>query len=147
MTVPMTQTGAGNKRLGRSVGAVVAGFVTVFVLSLAVDQVLHVLNVYPPWGQPMFDPELNALALSYRIVITILGGYIAARLAPHSPIKHAVILGAIGTVFATLGAVVTITKYDLGPDWYPVLLAVTALPCSWLGGYLHVRRSTSESRA
>jgi len=40
-------------RFGRSVGAVLAGFVVVAGLSLATDQVLHVLRVYPPWGEPM----------------------------------------------------------------------------------------------
>jgi hypothetical protein len=94
----------------------------------------------------MWDPGLDALALGYRIVYTILGGYIAARLAPNAPVRHAVILGAIGLLFATLGAVVTITKYDFGPDWYPILLAVTALPCSWLGGALRQRRMSRQGR-
>jgi hypothetical protein len=56
MTLPMTQAGSQSRRLLRSTGAVVAGFMVVFVLSLATDQLLHVLNVYPPWGQPMHDP-------------------------------------------------------------------------------------------
>ncbi|MGH7676870.1 MAG: hypothetical protein ACRENU_00305 [Gemmatimonadaceae bacterium] len=143
MTLPMTHPNTGSRNIPRSVGALVAGFVTVFLLSLGTDQVLHVLNVYPPWGQPMWDAGLNALALGYRIVYTILGGYIAARLAPNAPVRHAVILGAIGLAFATLGAVVTITKYDFGPDWYPILLAVTALPSSWLGGVLRQRQSNT----
>lgn len=44
------------------------GFLTVVILSLGMDQVLHALHVYPPWGQPMHHPALNLLALSYRIV-------------------------------------------------------------------------------
>lgn len=36
------------RHLGRSVAAVFLGFVVVFVLSLGIDQVLHVLQVYPP---------------------------------------------------------------------------------------------------
>jgi hypothetical protein len=132
------------RRIGRSIAAILAGFLAVFVLSLGTDQVLHVLDVYPPWGQPMFDPALNALALAYRILYTILGGYIAARLAPHHPMRHAVILGAIGFIIAAAGAIFTITKFDLGPDWYPIALAVTALPCSWLGGALHGSKETNS---
>ena len=49
------------RRLARSIGAVVAGFLTVVILSLGTDEVLHVINVYPPWGQPMHDPSLNVL--------------------------------------------------------------------------------------
>ena len=135
MTYPATPTAA-PRRLGRSTLAVLVGFVAVAVLSLALDQLLHVLKVYPPWGQPMHEPGLNALALSYRIVVTILGGYITARLAPHSPVRHGVILGIIGTVVALAGAITTIPM-NLGPSWYPILLVVTGLPCCWLGARLY----------
>ena len=133
MTMPMAKSIAPNRRVGRSIGAVFVGFIAVAILSLVTDQVLHVLRVYPPWGQPMFEPSLNVLALAYRIIFTILGGYITARLAPYAPMRHALALGLIGLATATAGAVVTITKYDLGPDWYPIALAVTALPCTLLG--------------
>jgi hypothetical protein len=136
MTMPMARPIPAPRRVLRSVGAVLAGFVSVAVLSLVTDQLLHVLNVYPPWGQPMFEPGLNSLALSYRIVFTVLGGYITARLAPSAPMRHALVLGLIGFATATAGAVVTITKYDLGPDWYPIALALTALPCTLLGAFL-----------
>ena len=39
----------------RSVGAVFLGFLTVVVLSVATDVVLHVAHVYPPPDQPMLD--------------------------------------------------------------------------------------------
>jgi len=81
---------------------VLAAFVAVFVLSLGTDQILHVLNVYPPWGQPMWDSGLNALALSYRLVFGVAGGWIAARLAPQNPVKHAIIVGSTGTVLSAL---------------------------------------------
>ena len=70
------------RRIGRSIAAVVVGLVVVFVLSLGTDQLLHVLQVYPPWGQPMHDHGLNALALSYRLVYGIVGGYVTAWRAP-----------------------------------------------------------------
>ena len=75
MTVQSNKYGAPPRRLWRSAGAIFAGFLAVAVLSLATDQVLHMLNVYPPWGEPMHDPKLNLLALAYRIVYTIVGGY------------------------------------------------------------------------
>jgi hypothetical protein len=115
---------------------VLVGFIAVAVLSLATDQVLHVLRVYPPWGQTMFDPGLNMLALTYRIVYTVVGGYITARLAPHNPMRHALILGAVGFVAALAGAITTIPM-QLGPSWYPIALVATALPCCWIGGALY----------
>jgi hypothetical protein len=124
------------RRIGRSIVAIVVGFVVTAALSLITDQVLHVLNVYPPWGQPMYDPGLNALALAYRVVFTIFGCWLTARLAPRNPMLHVMILGSIGFVIASAGAIVSMTQYDLGPAWYPIALALTALPCAWIGGKL-----------
>jgi len=126
------------RRLWQSTGAIVAGFFAVVVLSLGTDQLLHVLDVYPPWGQPMYDAGLCLLALSYRIVYTVLGSYIAAKLAPRAPMRHAMILGLIGLGVGTAGAIATIPM-QLSPAWYPIAIAVTALPCAWLGGVLHRR--------
>ena len=124
----------------RSTGAVVLGFLVVVILSLGTDEVLHVLKVYPPWGKPMFDPRLNLLALSYRVVYSVIGSYIAARFAPRNPMRHALILGAVGVVLSLPGAVFITTHTDLGPVWYPVSLVVTALPCAWLGGVLYQKK-------
>jgi hypothetical protein len=136
MTIPITNTSSRPRRLLRSAGAVFAGFLAVVVLSLGTDQVLHVLQVYPAWGETMYDAGLNLLALSYRIVYTVVGGYITARLAPHSPMRHVWVLGTIGLVVAVAGVIATIPMH-LGPSWYPIALAVTALPCTWLGGFLY----------
>ena len=79
------------------------------------------------------------MALSYRIVYGVVGGYIAARLAPRNPIRHALVLGVVGLVVSTAGAIATIPM-NLGPIWYPLALLLTALPCAWLGGVLYRRR-------
>lgn len=122
------------RRMGRSAVAVLGGLVAVFVLSLGTDQVLHTLQVFPPWGQPMYEPGLLLLALAYRIVYGVVGGYIAARLAPRNPMRHALALGVVGLALSTAGA---IGMRGLGPSWYPIALVLTALPCAWLGGALH----------
>jgi hypothetical protein len=84
----------------------------------------------------MYDPALNLLALSYRIVYTVLGGYITARFAPHSPMRHVWVYGFIGFALGLAGAIATIPM-NLGPAWYPIAIALTALPCAWLGGVLY----------
>jgi len=137
-----TRTGISASRRGRSIAAVAIGFVAVAALSLGTDEVLHLLQVYPPWGEPMREPSLNLLALSYRSIYTVFGMYLTAVLAPSAPMRHALIGGAIGMVIATLGAIATI-PLDLGPAWYPIALAVTALPLAWLGGALHSARRAS----
>ena len=118
----------------RSVGAVFAGLLTIFVLSLGTDQIFHTLGVYPPWGQPMRETRLLVLAFGYRLIYDVFGCWLTARLAPYAPMGHALSLGVIGTILSTLGA---IEMWDFGPNWYPVLLAASSLPSAWLGGSLH----------
>ena len=139
----MTKTSSPPRRLLRSTGAVLLGIVAVFVLSLGTDQVLHVLEVYPPWGQPMHDPGLNLLALAYRTVYAVVGSYIAARFAPRNPMRYALALGAVGFVLSLAGAIATIPM-DLGPSWYPIALVITALPCAWFRGVLHRMRQAER---
>ena len=130
--------------MGRSVLAVFAGFVVVVVLSLGIDEILHLLKVYPPWGEPMWDPALNALALSYRVVITVLSGYVTARLAPRKPMKHVLVGGLIGVALGIAG-VLGAMKISMGPLWYPIAIAVTGFPSVWLGGMLFARSSPDRT--
>ena len=122
----------------KSVWAVFAGFLVVFALSMGVDHLLHLAHVYPPYGQPMWDNSLNALALAYRLPFNAFGSWVTGRLAPSSPMKHVWIGAAIGFVLSALGAVVAI-RMQFGPAWYPVALAFSAWPCAWVGGTLALR--------
>jgi hypothetical protein len=88
----------------------------------------------------MYEPRLNLLALSYRILYTVVGGYLTASLAPHSPMRHVFVVGALGSIVGTAGAVAAIRMADLGPTWYPIALAITGFPCVWLGGVLYRAR-------
>lgn len=128
--------------MGRSVAALLAGFVLIVVASLGTDQLLHSLEVYPPWGEPMREPGSSLLALSYRVVYAILGSAVAALLAPSQPMRHALALGVVGLALSTAGAVAAI-QADLGPAWYPIALALGAVPCAWLGGVLERRRGAA----
>jgi hypothetical protein len=136
MTLEQTNATARPRRLLQSTGAVLAGLVVVFALSLGTDQVLHALDVYPPWGEPMREPGLLFLALSYRIVFDTFGSYVTATLAPYAPMRHVWIGAAIGLVLTAAGMIAAINM-DLGPIWYPIALMLSILPCAWAGGALH----------
>ena len=128
------------RRIGRSIVAVLAGMIVGIVLSLGTDLVLHMAHVFPPLGASMtgYDGPL-LLATIYRTLYGVLSSYIAARLAPHRPMLHAIVLGALGFAVSILGAVVTWNKGPaFGPHWYPVALVVLALPTAWLGGKLRL---------
>ena len=122
----------------RSVGAVLGGLVATFAVTTAVDGVLHATGVFPPMPQRMSD-ALFAVALAYRIPFNALGCFVAARLAPANPTRHAYALGALGVVLATIGA---IAMWDCGPAWYSLANIAVALPCAWLGARF-VRRGTA----
>jgi hypothetical protein len=123
----------------RSFWAVFAGLLFIFIVTTIVDVVLHVTGVFPPWGHPMSD-ALFGLATAYRIVISIAGCYIAARLAPDRPMGHALVLGVIGVVISAIGAAVTWNRGPaFGPHWYPLLLVIVAMPCAWIGGKLYTK--------
>jgi hypothetical protein len=131
----------GPVRILRSIGAVLAGVLLVFILSLGTDVLLHATGIFPPWFQPMSTP-LWVLATAYRIVYGIAGGYLTARLAPDRPLGHALILGVVGLVLSIAGVVGTWNAGpEYGPRWYPIALVVTALPCAWLGGRVFVSKA------
>jgi hypothetical protein len=123
----------------KSVWAVAAGVLFILVVTTIVDAILHLARVYPPMPQPMTD-GLAVLATSYRIVIGIAGGWLTARLAPAHPMKHAMILGYVGTTLGLIGLAVT-WNMGLGPKWFPIALAVLAIPQCWAGGKLFELRS------
>jgi len=125
-----------SRRLPRRIGAVLAGLLVVVLLDVGIDVVMHQTGIYPPWFQPM-RTSLWLLAIAYRTCDGILGGYVVGWLAPDRPVKHALVLGLIGLGLSTLGAVATWGKGpEFGPRWYPVALAVLAVPNALIGGFL-----------
>jgi hypothetical protein len=138
-------SGEASHHWGRSIFAVLAGVLFGAALSLGVDEVLHVLKIYPPWGERMSD-GLFVLAAAYRLVFSVLCGYVIAQLAPNRPMVHALVGGVIGLVVSVAGAVAT-WNMDIGPHWYSVLLAVMALPCAWAGGALWKMRARERRPA
>jgi hypothetical protein len=142
--IPMSEAAVPRRQLGRSILAIVAGFVTVVVLSIATDILLHKLGIYPPLGQRISD-GLAAWATSYRTIYAIFGSYITARLAPDHPMAHALVGAAIGMVIGTLGAVATWNK-DLGPHWYAIALVVEGIPCAWIGARIWLAQNSGQKR-
>lgn len=135
-----TETLKTKPRVLRRVGAVLAGLLVIVVLDLGIDLLMHASGIYPPWFQPM-RASLWLLAIAYRTIDGITGGYIVARLAPDRPVHHALVLGLIGLVLSTAAVVGTWNKGpEFGPRWYPLALVGLALPCALMGGLLRARQ-------
>jgi hypothetical protein len=128
-----------NKNILTSIGAVFAGLVFIGVTHSAIDALLENAGVLPK-GNLYVSTALILFVIFYRAVFSLIGCYLTAKLAPKKPMKHALILGGIGTLLSLTGAIVT-ADMNLGPAWYAWSLVVIALPVAWLGGTIYVMRN------
>jgi hypothetical protein len=119
----------------KGIGAILAGIIFIVVTHTATDFVLEKLGIFTPPEQGFHITWMVVTATIYRSIYTVAGGYVTAALAPKPKMRYVMILGLIGLVMSTLAAIATIPM-KLGPAWYPIALAVLALPCVWLGGKL-----------
>ena len=120
----------------KGIGAILAGMIFIVVSHTGTDFVLEKLGIFTQPSEGFHTPWMVVTATIYRCLYTVVGGYITAALAPEPRMRYVMILGIIGLVMSTLGAIATI-PLGIAPAWYPIALAVTALPCVWLGGLLH----------
>jgi Na+/serine symporter len=123
----------------KSIRAVLLGIIVGVVLSLGTDTILKFAGVLP-YEDLWVGTPLILFVLFYRTVYNVIGSYVVARCAPNKPMRHAIIVGIIGTVVSALGAYIT-KDMNLGPGWYGWTLAVLSLPSAWVGGYVAVRKS------
>ena len=127
----------------KSIIAVVAGFLTVVVLSMGTDKLLESTGIFPPPSEMgLFVTWMLGLALFYRTVYTVAGGYVTAWLAPQNPMKHVWVLAIIGQIGGISGV---IAGWNLSAHWYPIAIAVLAIPSVWLGGWLRTRKNPNMS--
>ncbi len=124
----------------KSIGAVLAGILTLVILSVVTDMILESTGVFPPPNQGLHVTWMLALALIYRCIYQVLGGYITASLAPDKPMKLIHIMAIIGVVMSVIGVIV---GWDLSDHWYPITLAILAYPTVWLGGKLLTKNSNA----
>ncbi len=130
----------------KSIGAIGAGFVLVFFLSIATDIVLYATGLM----QQPFERNSTSFILvviAYRTFYGILGSYLTASLAADRPMFHAMIGGWIGLALSIVGAIV---MRDKGPGWYALSLIGLALPTAWIGGLwqqkrIHRQKQTLQS--
>ena len=117
--------------------AVLAGLVVTIVLSTCVDLLVVYTGIFPAKSAENTDMHW-AIITGYRAVIAVFGCWVAARLAPARPMMHALIAGGIGMALAVIGAIFAWNKGpEFGPHWYAIAVALTALPCAWIGGKLN----------
>ncbi len=122
------------KNLFKSIGAIVAGFVFIGVTHTGTDAIFESVGVLPK-GNLFVGTGLILFVISYRAFFSFIGCCLTARLAPKNPMNHSLILGTLGTVLSTAGAIAS-TNMNLGPAWYAWSLVVMSLPIAWFAGRL-----------
>ncbi len=120
------------RRVGRSIGAILAGAAVAIVLTVATDVGMQVAGLFPTFGQSP-SARMLLVATGYRTFYGVIAGYVVARLAPHQPMRHALIGGVVGLIICVIGAAATWNR-GLGPHWYPLALIALSIPQAWAGG-------------
>lgn len=128
-----------NPNTKKSIWAIAAGILAIIIVTTVVDIMLHAVRVFPPMDQPLTN-ALALLATTYRVIIGVGGAWLTACLAPDRPMRHALILGCVGTCLALAGVVAT-WNMGLGPRWYPIALFVLAIPQCWAGAKIWEKRA------
>jgi hypothetical protein len=77
----------------KSIGAVLAGLVFIIFTHTLTDTILESAGIFPPADQGLHVTWMLVFALFYRIVLSIIGCFITAKLAPSNPMKHCVDTG------------------------------------------------------
>lgn len=132
-----------SRRIGRSILAVLAGILVGILFSTGTDFGFHAIG-FAPSLKERWPNHLLVLATLYRSIYGILGSYVIARLAPNRPMGHSLVAGALGLVLSSLGAAAAWST-TVGQHWYPVVLALTALPTAWMGAKLRLMQLHSQA--
>ena len=118
----------------RSAIAIVVGFVYIGALSFGADALLRSVapDAFGADGR-MHGTGMHLLVIGYVALFAISGCYLAARIAPSHPMRHALFLGLLGMIVNIMG---TIAMWDTAPAWFHVVSLLLVLPYAYVGGRL-----------
>ena len=127
----------------RSVSAVLAGIAVLTVLSFAIEAAADplLLKMFPETLPDRAALSRNLPASLFMLAYTALsitaGGYVTAWLARRSPVRHAIIMGAL-EVGLTVLAMFAFPEQAPLRNW--ILSLTVIVPAAWWGGSIRARR-------
>jgi hypothetical protein len=127
----------------RSIVAIVVGFLFIGALAMGTDALVRaaVPTAFDAAGRTD-SVALLLFTIVYVGVFAVAGCWLAARLAPNRPMRHAMILGVLGLAFNVMGS---IAMWDTAPAWFHVVSLALVLPFAWLGGWIRERQLDGAS--
>jgi len=121
----------------RSIVAVVTGFLLIAALSLGTDYAIRAAMPF------LFDGDgrttsvtVLVLTIGYVGLYATIGCYLAARMAPREPMRHALVLGVLGLGFNMIG---TWFAWSTAPVWYHAVSLALVMVWAWTGGRMRVQ--------
>jgi hypothetical protein len=132
----------------RSVLSLLAGIAVLTVASFAIEAAVGplLLRVFP---QALAGPQalssnpwVKTLTYSYLFMCVAAGGYVAARVARRSPIKHAAAMGIVQAGLTIVAMLSPVANHASRLQW--VTTAVLSIPAALVGGTLYKRRKRDE---
>jgi hypothetical protein len=124
--------------MGRSILAIVVGFVLTGALNVGTNTVLSRVapDMVPPPGTPNHNTAALLVICAYVALFGVLGCYVTARLAPSRPLLHALIMGGLALA---MSIAVTISAWNDAPAWYNIYNLLAVMPYAWIGGTIRER--------
>lgn len=121
--------------MSKHIIAVVVGFILWSVCWLSYNFTLMKLDVLPAdQSQPVLGMAPLLALLFGSVVISLVSGYVAARIAPAASSLPVLVLGllllAVGIVFQS-------QSWRLMPLWYHLSFMALLIPFCYLGAWLH----------
>lgn len=128
----------------KSLGAVVAGFLTAAVVVLLLTW-LSALALFGGEMSARPTPGYLGFNLTYSFGAAVLGGWVSARLAPRAPVWHAVAVTAV-MVFLASGGGDGSTAMGV-PEWYGTAIQFFIPVGAVFGGVLYARSGVRDHKA
>jgi hypothetical protein len=118
-------------------GSTILGLLILFVLLLVwslegvkpADMSKKMMSVNE---DPMFQAVTGAVGLGF----TLIGGYVAGRMAAGYKVLHGAAVGLMGMVLGVFAVALLLLMIKNLPDWYVAVNFLTPIPVAALGGYV-----------
>jgi len=143
-----------SRRLGvrggtRLVGVMVVAYASLLVLGLAVGGIGYAAlravgaptNYRLPWDNPIAAALMLSAALALGVVISILNGYLVARLDTEAPVASAV---ACGLAWGCIEIIVVMFAHQF-PMWYRLAIPIVVSTGTAAGGVIAVLRNRKRA--
>ena len=120
--------------MGRSILAVIVGFVATVVLSAGCDAIL--MAAVPGALEHGPSRPMIAFGVFYTLLAATAGGFLAALIARRHEVMHALVLGTLGAV-STLLIIIAAPASQRSVAMF--VSAMLVIPATVLGGWLRYR--------